>query len=356
MRLSIGDHFVMPEVLGEIARQGSRYRQWMVSIAREHRTPVVETLLDALHQNTFKPELFADAAALAEFAERLSSGVARLMPLARISAELVDDKDELAHRQAVKLQIIADGVAQYEIIDHEFATSYPVTEMLKIRHYMDGLGTTPYRLYRGQEVVAEPARLVDLVQHVGELGRTGLQIQRYKGLGEMSAEQLWETTMDPARRVMLKVKVEDAAGDRPAHDHADGRRGGAPAEVYRGQRPQRPQPRHLSTRAKPRGPQPGAFSPRHLVAAVQHHHAVVGVHDLTGLLHPVGALVIEGHGTEHHLEIGALLRVLLEVGDESHAHLGEGEPRRVDVLHRDPARPGDDLGHPGLRPAPVRPR
>jgi DNA gyrase subunit B len=57
----------------------------------------------------------------------------------------------------------------------------------------------------------EKATARELFDYVRKEGSRGYDVQRYKGLGEMTAPQLWETTMDPERRTLLSVKLEDIA-------------------------------------------------------------------------------------------------------------------------------------------------
>ncbi|MFO7179895.1 MAG: DNA topoisomerase (ATP-hydrolyzing) subunit B [Pseudomonadota bacterium] len=94
-------------------------------------------------------------------------------------------------------------------IDWELADSAEYQELLSIWEDIRSIGPTPYTARVGD---GEPITLEDpeaLEAFIAERGRKGMHITRYKGLGEMNAEQLWETTMSPDARTLLQVRIND---------------------------------------------------------------------------------------------------------------------------------------------------
>ena len=95
------------------------------------------------------------------------------------------------------------------VIDRALLASQDMRELRRLTQQLATLGNPPYMLRNGEKE-STIGTIGELLQTVNDIGRKDLTIQRYKGLGEMNPEQLWDTTMDPEQRTLLQVTLEDA--------------------------------------------------------------------------------------------------------------------------------------------------
>jgi DNA gyrase subunit B len=101
------------------------------------------------------------------------------------------------------------GAPRETVFDTNFFESADFQQLRLLADNFETLGSPPYLISYLEEAIEVPG-LSEAVQRILDDARKGLATQRYKGLGEMNPEQLWETTMNPEKRTLLSVHVDDA--------------------------------------------------------------------------------------------------------------------------------------------------
>jgi len=128
--------------------------------------------------------------------------------------EMSVTRDEEHGRFKLLVQSRIGAAERNTVFDFEFLTSGDFDKLHEIDVGVRALGKPPFYSVDSAEQEISKADLIgdadSVFRYVDARARRGLSIQRYKGLGEMNADTLWETTMDPDARVLLQVGVEDA--------------------------------------------------------------------------------------------------------------------------------------------------
>jgi len=121
------------------------------------------------------------------------------------------ERDPTTDGWRLRLEKIVHGNKVETVIDQAFAESGDYAQIEKMSQMLAGLIGEGAQVKRGDTSRAIRGFKEGLDWLFAE-ARGGMSIQRYKGLGEMNPSQLWETTMDPKQRILLRVQIEDAIG------------------------------------------------------------------------------------------------------------------------------------------------
>jgi DNA gyrase subunit B len=135
---------------------------------------------------------------------------ARYPDLCPIQVDISTEVEHGAERMAVSMRPGASP--RVTVIDWSLVDSAEYQELLSIEEDVRSIGNPPYTV---KTAGGHPVTIADaekLAEFIDERGRRGITLSRYKGLGEMNAEELWATTMDPDARTLLQVRDEDSTG------------------------------------------------------------------------------------------------------------------------------------------------
>jgi DNA gyrase subunit B len=149
---------------------------------------------------------FTDRSAMADL-DKLESLRAALTKAGFEHVHLTNDPE--TETPLLEFSVGGNGTGKKAKVDNELLSQYEFRQTAKAYEALSAFGLPPYSVKHGEETTLFTS-VDDVLDHVYKLAEKGLSIQRYKGLGEMNPEQLWETTMNPETRRLLQVTIADA--------------------------------------------------------------------------------------------------------------------------------------------------